>query len=328
MGRDAPGDAAARGVHRGGRGGHGAGVLRPPAADRGAGPAASQHHQPGSGDRVCGRPGAPYGQGRRRDLVWRRQARRRPDPAQIAGPLAPARRTRPPLGSGAASFRSPRHAPEQGHNGGPAGTGRGGVFAQLRESGMLVRVRFSETDPGQVTGYAVTLPGHTGPDGAPRWYGAAATPARPSRHHGTNIRLPVSANWDAASPSRACARVWPPSAKSRWPIMVSDMAKLQRSWYRRFTARPSSSTALAPATLPRFSSGRGSTRPGGSMPSAGVPGADAGRGAASSSPRCSWSAPSASASSVTVPRRGVRAGSRSRSLTALGLSPGRSARAS
>ena len=26
-------------------------------------------------------------------------------------------------------------------------------------------------DPGQVTGYAVTLPGHTGPDGAPAWYG-------------------------------------------------------------------------------------------------------------------------------------------------------------
>ena len=44
-------------------------------------------------------------------------------------------------------------------------------FARLRESGVLVRLRFSETDPGQVTGYAVTLPGHTGPDGAPAWYG-------------------------------------------------------------------------------------------------------------------------------------------------------------
>jgi len=30
---------------------------------------------------------------------------------------------------------------------------------------------FSETDPGQVTGYSVTHPGHTGPDGTPRWYG-------------------------------------------------------------------------------------------------------------------------------------------------------------
>ena len=36
---------------------------------------------------------------------------------------------------------------------------------------MLVRVRFSKTDPGQVTGYAVTLPGHISPEGGLRWYG-------------------------------------------------------------------------------------------------------------------------------------------------------------
>jgi hypothetical protein len=46
-----------------------------------------------------------------------------------------------------------------------------GFFARLRESGVLVRPRFSETNPGQVTGYAVTLPGHTGPNGPPAWYG-------------------------------------------------------------------------------------------------------------------------------------------------------------
>ena len=44
-------------------------------------------------------------------------------------------------------------------------------FARLREAGVLVRVRFSEIDPGQVTGYSVTLPGHAGPDGTLRWYG-------------------------------------------------------------------------------------------------------------------------------------------------------------
>jgi len=44
-------------------------------------------------------------------------------------------------------------------------------FARLRESGVLVRLRFSELDPGQVTGYSVTLPGRTRPDGAPAWYG-------------------------------------------------------------------------------------------------------------------------------------------------------------
>jgi hypothetical protein len=46
-----------------------------------------------------------------------------------------------------------------------------GFFAQLRESGVLVRLRFSEINPGEVTGYSVTLPGHTGPDGEPQWYG-------------------------------------------------------------------------------------------------------------------------------------------------------------
>ncbi len=44
-------------------------------------------------------------------------------------------------------------------------------FARLREAGVTVRLRYSETDPGQVTGYAVTLPGHTGSDGAPLWHG-------------------------------------------------------------------------------------------------------------------------------------------------------------
>jgi hypothetical protein len=46
-----------------------------------------------------------------------------------------------------------------------------GFFAWLREAGVLVRLRYSEIDPGQVTGYSVTLPGHTGPDGTLQWYG-------------------------------------------------------------------------------------------------------------------------------------------------------------
>jgi len=46
-----------------------------------------------------------------------------------------------------------------------------GFFAALREAGVQVRLRFSESDPGQVTGYAVTLPSHTGPGGALAWYG-------------------------------------------------------------------------------------------------------------------------------------------------------------
>jgi hypothetical protein len=46
-----------------------------------------------------------------------------------------------------------------------------GFFTQLREAGVMVRLRFSDTCPGQVTGYAVGLSGHNGSGGAPLWYG-------------------------------------------------------------------------------------------------------------------------------------------------------------
>ncbi len=43
-------------------------------------------------------------------------------------------------------------------------------FTRLRAAGLLVRERFSTIKPGEVTGYAVALPGCTGSDGTPRWY--------------------------------------------------------------------------------------------------------------------------------------------------------------
>ena len=46
-----------------------------------------------------------------------------------------------------------------------------GFFARLQEAGVLLRLRYSGTTPGEVTGYAVALPGHAGQDGEPRWYG-------------------------------------------------------------------------------------------------------------------------------------------------------------
>ena len=44
-------------------------------------------------------------------------------------------------------------------------------FDCLDRAGVLVRKRFSTTRPGQVTGYAVALPGDTAKDGGPVWYG-------------------------------------------------------------------------------------------------------------------------------------------------------------
>ena len=43
-------------------------------------------------------------------------------------------------------------------------------FARLDRAGVLVRRRFSIRTPGQVTGYAVALPGDTAKDGGPVWY--------------------------------------------------------------------------------------------------------------------------------------------------------------
>jgi hypothetical protein len=44
-------------------------------------------------------------------------------------------------------------------------------FARLEGAGVLARQRFSVSNPGEVTGYAVALPGDTGQDGVPVWYG-------------------------------------------------------------------------------------------------------------------------------------------------------------
>ncbi len=44
-------------------------------------------------------------------------------------------------------------------------------FARLEAAGLLVRKRFGQRDPGQVTGYAVACPGYVNGQGAPVWFG-------------------------------------------------------------------------------------------------------------------------------------------------------------
>ena len=43
-------------------------------------------------------------------------------------------------------------------------------FAGLARAGVLARKRFSSREPGQVTGYAVAMPGDVAKDGGPVWY--------------------------------------------------------------------------------------------------------------------------------------------------------------
>ncbi|WP_344452865.1 relaxase/mobilization nuclease domain-containing protein [Actinocorallia aurantiaca] len=49
-------------------------------------------------------------------------------------------------------------------------TGTTDFLTRLDQAGLLLRVRHSDRTPGQVTGYAVTLPGHRDRDDQPRWY--------------------------------------------------------------------------------------------------------------------------------------------------------------
>jgi hypothetical protein len=71
-----------------------------------------------------------------------------------------------------------------------------GFFTRLREAGVLVRLRFSEINPGQVTGYSVTLPGHDAGDGTLLWYGGGRLSA--------DLTLPrLRGRWDTARSTTA-----------------------------------------------------------------------------------------------------------------------------
>ena len=131
-------------------------------------------------------------------MVRRRETGRRPDLAEAAPPLGRARRRAigafPGRGLPAAAARAVlrntvTEAAQQADD-------EAGFFARLREAGVLVRLRFSETNPGQVTGYAVGLPGHDGGDGESFWYGGGRLSAA--------LTLPrLRRRWDPARNSAA-----------------------------------------------------------------------------------------------------------------------------
>jgi hypothetical protein len=83
-------------------------------------------------------------------------------------------------------------------------------FARLREAGVLVRVRYSTRNPGQVTGYAVALTGDTAHAGGPLWFGGGKLAA--------DLTLPkLRARWDGASaPARPRAQFTAEERNAIW----------------------------------------------------------------------------------------------------------------
>ena len=99
-----------------------------------------------------------------------------------------------------------------------AGAGSGEeFFARLDQAGVLVRLRYSVTNPGQVTGYAVALPGDTARNGEPVWYGGGKLAAdlswsklaqrwiRPARPDSPLSAAEADAMWEYAARTAAYA---------------------------------------------------------------------------------------------------------------------------
>ena len=122
-----------------------------------------------------------------------------------------------------------------------AATGsEGEFFTRLDQAGVLVRKRFSVTNPGQVTGYSVALPGDTTKDGGPIWYGGGKlaadlswpklrqrwipTRAAPGRPHLTLTAEERNAIWDHAT--RAAANAAAQIRATAWtdPAAAADAA--------------------------------------------------------------------------------------------------------
>jgi hypothetical protein len=124
-----------------------------------------------------------------------------------------------------------------------AGAGSGEeFFARLDQAGILVRLRYSVTSPGQVTGYVVALPGDTARNGESVWYGGGKLAAdlswpklaqrwiRPARPDSPLSAAEADAMWeyaartaaDATARIRFCTATGNPAAAADAASAASD----------------------------------------------------------------------------------------------------------
>lgn len=99
-----------------------------------------------------------------------------------------------------------------------AATNEAGFFTNLEQDGIKVRLRHSQRNPQQVTGYAVGLDGHTNPDGEIIFYGGGklaadlSLPKLRARWSDPTAAEPTSPLSQPVSPGRrAAAASFPPT---------------------------------------------------------------------------------------------------------------------
>jgi hypothetical protein len=129
--------------------------------------------------------------------------------------------------------------------------GEAEFFARLRASGLLVRERFSEINPGEVTGYSVGLRGCTGADGALRWYGGG-------RLH-DSLTLPrLRARWtgeEREGPERSgTPRITPPERAEIYRHAARQAAAATQHLHRCAAGDPGSGADAAWAAADTFHS--------------------------------------------------------------------------
>ena len=156
-------------------------------------------------------------------------------------------------------------------------SGEAEFFARLSAAGVLVRKRFSQINPGELTGYAVTLPSYTAADGTLRWYGGGRLHdsltlprLRAGWTHGGHGRQSVPAR--SGSPPRNAPRSTgtrrgkPPSRRSTCagaPPVIRVPARTRRGRRRtRCTPRRGRPGAGCCVVLPMATIGRPGRRTG------------------------------------------------------------------
>ncbi|WP_157545904.1 relaxase/mobilization nuclease domain-containing protein [Microtetraspora fusca] len=116
-------------------------------------------------------------------------------------------------------------------------------FRRLEAAGVLVRQRISQRNPGEVTGYAIALPGHLNRQGEPVWFGGGKLAA--------DLTLPkLRARWGSGNESgeqnHSANRI---SAEERREIWDQAAAAADRAAeHIKASADPSASADLAGAT--------------------------------------------------------------------------------
>lgn len=109
-------------------------------------------------------------------------------------------------------------------------------FGSLQQAGVLIRYRYSDRDPAQVTGYAVALPGHNDADGNPIWYSGGRLAA--------DLTLLALHNCWTGGSAPAWSRPDPAERRALW----ADVIRLTTASADQFKADPQQAADTAQAT--------------------------------------------------------------------------------